>query len=129
MTTAEQEFAKAIAPKFPALRGVLYSYAFELKDHVTKDFTVKPEWRDEFYKRLAAAKIAHGSQAVRRRHTARESLARRSRSRGSRSATRRRSAARFRMIRSCAKALEVLRKGQTQKDLFSIARADATPAH
>ena len=57
MTTAEQEFAKAIAPKFPALRGVLYEYSFELKDHVAKDFTVTPAWRDEFYKRLEAAKI------------------------------------------------------------------------
>jgi hypothetical protein len=27
------------------------------------------------------------------------------------------------------KALELLHKGQSQKDLFSIARADAIPAH
>ena len=56
-STAEQEFAKAIAPKFPAYRGVLYSYAFELKDDVAKNFTVTPQWRDELYKRLVAAKV------------------------------------------------------------------------
>jgi hypothetical protein len=27
------------------------------------------------------------------------------------------------------KALDILRRGQTQKDLFSVARADANPAH
>ena len=128
VTTAEQEFAKAVAPKFPALRGVLYSYAFELKDHVTKDFAVKPEWRDEFYKRLAAAKIL----TDRKQYDAATPLVNRwlsqqvSRLAFGDSTAFRRTIPDDPQLR---KALEVLRKGQTQKDLFSIARADATPAH
>ncbi|HEY2896191.1 MAG TPA: S41 family peptidase [Gemmatimonadaceae bacterium] len=128
VTTAEQEFAKAIAPKFPALRGVLYSYSFELKDHVNKDFTVKPEWRDEFYKRLAAAKIL----TDRKQYDAATPLVNRWLSQQVARLAFGDSTAFRRTIPDdpqLEKALQVLRKGQTQKDLFSIARADATPGH
>jgi carboxyl-terminal processing protease len=128
VTTAEQEFAKAIAPKFPALRGVLYSYSFELKDHVTRDFTVKPEWRDEFYKRLEAAKIL----TDRKQYDAATPLVNRWLSQQVARLAFGDSTAFRRTIPDdpqLRKALEVLRKGQTQKDLFSIARADAAPGH
>jgi len=128
VTTAEQEFAKAVAPKFPALRGVLYSYAFELKDHVTKDFTVKPEWRDEFYKRLAADKIL----TDRKQYDAATPLVNRWLSQQVARLAFGDSTAFRRTIPDdpqLKKALEVLRKGQTQRDLFSIARADAAPGH
>lgn len=57
MTTAEQRFAKAIAPKYPAFRGVLYTYALQLKKGVSTSFTVRPAWRAELYRRLEAAKL------------------------------------------------------------------------
>jgi hypothetical protein len=128
VTTAEQEFAKAIAPKFPALRGVLYSYSFELKDHVAKNFTVKPEWRDEFYKRLEAAKIV----TDRKQYDAATPLVNRwlaqqvARLAFGDSTAFRRTIPDDPQLR---KALDVLSKGQTQKDLFSIARADEAPGH
>jgi len=128
VTTAEQEFAKAIAPKFPALRGVLYSYSFELKDHVAKDFTVKPEWRDELYKRLEAAKIV----TDRKQYDAATPLVNRWLSQQVARLAFGDSTAFRRTIPDdpqLRKALEVLRKGPTQKDLFSIARADAAPGH
>ncbi len=128
VTTAEQDFAKAIAPKFPALRGVLYGYSFELKDHVTKDFTVKPEWRDELYKRLEAEKIV----TDRKQYDAATPLVNRWLSQQVARLAFGDSTAFRRTVQDdpqLRKALEVLRKGQTQKDLFSIARADATPGH
>ncbi len=128
VSTSEQEFAKAIAPKFPAVRGVLYAYAFELKDHVTKDFTVKPEWREELYRRLEAAKV----QVDRKQYDAATPVVNRWLSQqvgrlafGDSTAFRRG----VRDDPQLRKALEILRKGPTQKDLFSVARADANPAH
>ncbi len=128
VTTAEQDFAKAIAPKFPALRGILYSYSFELKDHVTKDFTVKPEWRDELFKRLETAKIV----TDRKQYNAATPLVNRWLSQQVARLAFGDSTAFRRTVKDdpqLRKALEVLRKGQTQKDLFSIARADQTPGH
>jgi len=128
ITTAEQDFAKAIAPKFPALRGVLYTYSFELKDHVAKDFTVKPEWRDELYKRLEAAKIV----TDRKQYDAATPLVNRWLSQQVARLAFGDSTAFRRTIPDdpqLRKALDVLRKGPTQKDLFSIARTDATPGH
>jgi len=127
-STAEQEFAKAIAPKFPAYRGVLYSYAFELKDHVAKNFTVTPQWRDELYKRLVAAKVL----TDRKQYDVATPLVDRSLSQQVARLAFGDSTAFRRTIPDdpqLRKALEILHKGQTQKDLFSIARADATPAH
>jgi len=128
VTTAEQDFAKLIAPKFPALRGVLYGYAFELKDQVAKDFSVTPQWRDELYKRLVAAKVL----TDRKQYDAATPLVNRWLSQqvarlafGDSTAFRRR----IPDDPQLRKALEILHKGQSQQDLFSIARADATPAH
>jgi carboxyl-terminal processing protease len=128
VTTVEQDFAKSVAPKFPALRGVLYSYALELKDHVAKDFTVTPQWRDELYKRLVAAKVL----TDRKQYDAATPLVNRWLSQQVTRLAFGDSTAFRRTIPDdpqLRKALEILRKGQTQKDLFSIARADATPAH
>lgn len=57
ISTPEQVLAKALAPKFSVVRGILYSYALQLKGTVSPDFTVKPAWRDELYRRLVAAKV------------------------------------------------------------------------
>ena len=57
ISSPEQRFAKAIAPKYPAFRSVIYSYALQLKGGVTPSFTVKPEWRTDLYRRLVAAKL------------------------------------------------------------------------
>lgn len=54
LTTEEQAFIKAIAPHSPDVHLTLFDYAFELKDGVRPDFVVRPEWRDEFYRRLTA---------------------------------------------------------------------------
>ncbi len=58
VTTAEQEFARAVAPKAGTVRATLYSYALELRSGVrSHDFAVRPEWREEYYRRLVAAGV------------------------------------------------------------------------
>jgi carboxyl-terminal processing protease len=128
VTTSEQALAKAIAPNFPAVRSVLYAYAFELKSHVAKGFTVKPEWREELYRRLTAAKVP----VDRTQYDAATPLVNRwlsqqvARLAFGDSTAFRRGVPEDPQLR---KALDILRRGQTQKDLFSVARADANPAH
>jgi carboxyl-terminal processing protease len=54
LSTAEQLFVKAIAPKSQVFYLTLYDYGLELSKSVPRDFTIKPEWRDEFFRRLNA---------------------------------------------------------------------------
>ena len=122
-TTKEQEFAKAIAPKAGAVRSVLYTYALELKGQIGgADFTARPEWRDEFYRRLTAAGVTVDKALF----DAAAPMVDRWLSNQT---------ARFAYGDSTAfppaipddpqmsRALELLSKGQTQKDLFAMAQA------
>jgi carboxyl-terminal processing protease len=120
LTAAEQAFVKAVAPKSQQLYLTLYRYAFELKPQVKPDFVVTPAWRDEFYRRLTTAGVevqratydsaskyvdellgnrighfAFGDSTVRRR-TAKDDT-------------------------QLARAVALLREGQSQQDLFRIA--------
>lgn len=52
LTTAEQDFNKLIAPKFPLVRAALYDIALEQKASVSPGFTVPAAWRDQLFKRL-----------------------------------------------------------------------------
>jgi carboxyl-terminal processing protease len=52
LSTAEQEFNKLLAPKFPLVRAALYDIALEQKASVSPGFTVPAAWREQFFKRL-----------------------------------------------------------------------------
>ncbi len=54
LTTAEQEFVRAIAPKSQEATLALRTLAEELKLTVRPDFQIEAGWRDEFYRRLVA---------------------------------------------------------------------------
>jgi carboxyl-terminal processing protease len=54
LTTPEQQFAKAIAPKGQDARTVLDDYSMSLAKTVAPTFTVQPTWLNEFYTRLQA---------------------------------------------------------------------------
>ncbi|MEP6989634.1 MAG: S41 family peptidase [bacterium] len=56
LSTAEQEFYRAVAPKAQAFITTLNQYAFELKGS-PRDFTVSPAWRTELRRRLTAAGV------------------------------------------------------------------------
>ncbi|HEY9514530.1 MAG TPA: S41 family peptidase [Gemmatimonadaceae bacterium] len=126
--TAEQEFAKSVAPKFPAMRSVLYDYSLQLKGQVSPTFIVTPEWREELYRRLAAAKIV----VDKKEYDAAAPLVNRWISTqvarlafGDSTAFRREISNDPQLLK--AKAL--LEKGQSQKDLFTLARAHDDVKH
>ena len=54
LTTAEQQFAKAVAPKGPDFYTVLYDYSMELAKTAAPSFTIQPTWINDFYTRLQA---------------------------------------------------------------------------
>ena len=56
-TTAEQTLAKALAPKFPEVVGVLNDFAFEQKGKVRPDFVVTPAMREDFLQRITKAGV------------------------------------------------------------------------
>ena len=122
-TTAEQEFRKVTAPKSPAIYTTLYDYAYSLKGKVSPDFKVEPAWREEFYRQLKAkgvdidrklydgashyidriledrvARLAFGDSTAKRRQLGEDN--------------------------QLTKALELLRKGQSQKELFTLVAAN-----
>lgn len=57
LSRREQEFMATVAPKAQPLYLALQRYAVELRPQVTPGFTVRPEWRDEFYRRITAAGV------------------------------------------------------------------------
>ena len=126
--TVQQEFAKSIAPKFPAIRSVLYDYALQLKSQVKPDFKVKPEWRDEFYRRLTAAKVdVDSSQYAAAAPLVDQWISNQvARLAFGDSTAFRRDIPRDTQLR---KAIALLEKGQSQQDLFSLARADRGTKH
>jgi len=121
-SAAEQAFLKATAAKSQDIYVTTYDYAMELKGKVAgnPDFTVAPEWRDELYARLTkkgvtvdrklydgaatqidrmleqrVARLAFGDSTARRRALDDDLQLRR--------------------------AIDILKKGQNQKDLFALA--------
>jgi carboxyl-terminal processing protease len=58
LTTAEQKAARQIAGKLQEAYSTLSQYAEELKPQIrSTTFTVLPEWRQEYFRRLTAAKV------------------------------------------------------------------------
>jgi carboxyl-terminal processing protease len=57
LSTVEQQFMRAIAPKAQAVQTVLGRYALELKGTVQRDFQPTPEWTTELFRRLSAAGV------------------------------------------------------------------------
>jgi carboxyl-terminal processing protease len=58
LTSAEQTLAKALAPKFPEIAGILSELAFEQKGKVAPGFNVDPRWRDELLQRITKAGVS-----------------------------------------------------------------------
>jgi carboxyl-terminal processing protease len=119
LTTAEQDFRKAMAPKSQEYYVALYDLAYELKSQVKPDFVVKPEWRNDFLGRLEKA----GVKVDRKQWDAATSLIDRdlelrvARSAFGDSTVRRRTLDEDPQLR---KAIEIIQRGQSQKDLFAL---------
>jgi carboxyl-terminal processing protease len=57
LSSAEQDFLRALAPKAQPFVTVLNRYALDLKPVASPQFVVTPEWRTELRRRLAAAGV------------------------------------------------------------------------
>jgi carboxyl-terminal processing protease len=119
LTTAEQEFRRATAAKSPDIYVTLYDYAYELKSRVKPDFTVQAAWRDELYRRLQSKGIQIDRNLYDRasRLIDRDLELRVARLAFGDSTERRRSLPDDAQLR---KAIDILRQGQNQQDLFAI---------
>jgi len=123
VTSREQEFLKAIGPKSPQVRIALWNYAQELKARLSSpNFQVQSEWREEFYRRLTAAKVEVDKQLY---DAARPTIDKwlvhfvTRFAFGDSAAARREIPEDPQLLR----AIELMKKGNTQKDLFAVARA------
>jgi carboxyl-terminal processing protease len=126
LTTAEQAFAKAIAPKSQEVYVTLADYAMELSRGLNKDFRVQPQWHDELFRRLVAkgVPVDHAQYEGASRYVDRLLEQRVARVVAGDSTAKRRDLPFDAPLR---KALDLMEKGSTQKDLFTLAAA-AAPA-
>ena len=123
VTSREQEFLKQIGPKSPQVRIALWNYAQELKARVSEpSFQVRPEWREELYRRLLAAKVDVDKQLF---DAARPTVDKWISHFVTRFAFGDSAAARREVPDDpqLQRAMELMKKGSTQKDLFAVARA------
>ena len=121
-TTAEQELGRAIATKGAEFFATIAKYAYDMKGTVPQDFTIQPAWREELYTRLQAA----GVVVDRATYDAGVGFADYWLTRRIAETSFGQAEAQRRVLDTdpqFQKALEVLRKGTTQKDLFALALA------
>jgi carboxyl-terminal processing protease len=119
-TTAEQEFRKAMAPKEREMYVIRYELAQDLKGKVQPDFEVTQELRDNYYNRIKAKGIEFDRKAADRvpRYIDRQLEYAVARVAFGDSTAHRRTLDDDVQLRT---ALDLLRKGQTQRDLFALA--------
>jgi carboxyl-terminal processing protease len=122
LTTVEQTFTKTIAPKSQDFFVVVNDYTLELARGANKDFKVQPQWREEFYRRLGAKGVTvdHAQFEAASRYVDRLLEQRVARFVGGDSTARRRD---LKFDAPLKKALELMQKGTSQKDLFTLAAA------
>ena len=122
LMTAEQTLAKALAPKSQDVYVTLYDYSLELARSAKKDFIVLPAWRDELYRRITAkgVKVDRAQYDDASRYIDRLLDQRISQLMGGDSTAKRRD---LQFDAPLRKALMLMEKGSTQKELFVLAAA------
>jgi len=126
LTTAEQKFAKAIAPKSQEFFTVLNDYSTELAKTARPTFTVTPAWMNELYTRLQAKGVTsdRASYEASRRYLSRLLEQRVAHYVAGDSSAKRRDLPYDAPLR---KAIELLDKGGSQRDLFASAGETLSP--
>jgi len=124
LSSAEQALRRALLPYFGKYQGHILAVAEDQKGKVRPDFAVDPAWREEVYRRLSAdtvkidkavwdagasdvdrfiedrvAKVAFGDTLVLRRN--------------------------LRVDNQLRRAMEIMRKGTTQQEIFTAAAQEA----
>ena len=124
LTAAEQQLARAVAPKSAEYFSVLRDYALELSRTAPRDFRVEPAWRQELLKRIRARGVSvtdeQWNAGARYPDQQLEFYVARSAA-GDSAAVRRR----LSYDAPLRKALEMMGRGSTQRDLFAQAQASA----
>jgi carboxyl-terminal processing protease len=132
LTSAEQALVKELSPKAQEFQTTLMDYALELSKQVPKDAQVQPAWRDELRRRVEAKGVKVAPEVwqggaryldMRLEYYVLRYAA------GDSAAARRN----LKFDRPLQKAIDMMNKGQTQRDLFNLAQAPlpgrpATPA-
>ena len=122
LSLAEQTFAKAIAPKSQDFYVAVADYALELSRAAPKDFAVQPQWRQELYRRLTAKgmTIDRAQYDAASRYIDRFLEQRVARFAAGDSTAKRRD---LQFDAPLRRALELMEKGGSQRELFTIAAA------
>ena len=128
LAAPERDLARAIGAQYGQWYLAAYSIALENKSKVRPDFTVQPEWRESFWKKIQAAKI----NVTREQFDAGIGVADRELERwtatvafGDSTVFRRQS----RYDRQLITALDYLRRGTTQRQLLALAEAQPTKSN
>ena len=128
LAAGEQALAKALAPKSQDVYITIADYALELSRSAPANFQVLPQWRDELFRRLVAKGVAvdRAQYDAASRYVDRLLEQRIARYVGGDSTAKRRDLVFDAPLR---KALELMEKGTTQRDLFTLAAAEAKPSN
>ncbi|MGH7663230.1 MAG: S41 family peptidase [Gemmatimonadaceae bacterium] len=128
LTSPEQTLVKALRSDWQIVYVTLHDYALELKPGVNRAFEVDQSWRDEFFRRLTAAGVEVSRQEYEAgSHWVDRQLARKIAALAfGDSAVARREVGNDAPLR---KAIEVLARGNSQADLFAIARREQATAN
>jgi len=120
LTTSEQQFTKLIAPKSQDFFTALADYSSELAKTAQPNFTVQPAWLDEFYTRLQAKGVIADRKTydAATRYVTRALEQRVSHFASGDSTAKRRDLPYDAPLR---KAIDLLEKGASQRDLFALA--------
>ena len=123
LTGAEQRFARALTPKLQDVYVTVADYALELSRSAPNGFKVQPAWREELYRRLTAkgVKVERVQFDSASRYVDRLLEQRVARYMGGDSTAKRRDLAFDAPLR---KALQLMEKGSSQRDLFTLAAAE-----
>jgi carboxyl-terminal processing protease len=121
LSTTEQRLFQAIAPRSQIFAATLADYSREFRGRVQPGFTVDPAWREELYRRLNTAGVTVDRQLW---DAGGSEMDRLIRNRIAISVFGDSTAKRMALHddQQLVRALELLREGTTQADLFVIAR-------
>jgi len=124
LTSAEQRLAKSLAVKQQEFYTTYYDYSLELSKSIGKDFAVQPGWRQELLRRLEAKGVVidRKDYEASARYVDRLLEQRVARFAFGDSAAKRRDLPYDAPLR---KAIDILDKSTTQKELFAIASTEA----
>jgi carboxyl-terminal processing protease len=120
LTSTEQQFTKAVAPKSQDFFTLLNDYAVELAKTAPANFSVQPAWIDEFYTRLQNKGVVADRKTYdgARRYVSRALDQRVAHYAFGDSTAKRRDLAYDAPLR---KAVDLLEKGTSQRDVFALA--------